>query len=266
MNLTITPKIISFNNTQNNNKRRQDKNHTTNSQITYKNIHAYKDFNIMFTGRTPENFYAQDFNRNNMPSSMKEYLDYDYEERQHIPPEQMMREVFKYIELADNFEDVKNIYPDEELFSNLHENKMKNKTSILAEIKMAKEMSDTPLLKDGNNNFGMYLLKKIYLEGKTLKEINKDFYEKDMNEEYRGIISKPLSNDDTTAYGIKFPKQSFWHSFIATREEYKKFFVTLPKNSVNPAARLPKKEETKETESNTPIERKRATRKYLLPT
>lgn len=266
MNLTITPKIISFNNTQNNNKIRQDKNHTTNSQITYKNIHAYKDFNIKFTGRTPENFYAQDFNRNNMPSSMKKYLDYDYEERQHIPPEQMMREVFKYIELADNFEDVKNIYPDEELFSNLHENKMKNKTSILAEIKMAKEMSDTPLLKDGNNNFGMYLLKKIYLEGKTLKEINKDFYEKDMNEEYRGIISKPLSNDDTTAYGIKFPKQSFWNSFIATREEYKKFFVTLPKNSVNPAARLPQKEETKETESNTPIERKRATRKYLLPT
>ena len=103
MNLTITPKIISVNNTQHNKKIQQDKNHTTNSQIKYKNIHAYKDFNIMFTGRTPENFYAQDFNRNNMPSSMKEYLDYNYEERQHIPPEQMMREVFKYIELADNF-------------------------------------------------------------------------------------------------------------------------------------------------------------------
>ena len=84
MNLTITPKIISVNNTQHNKKIQQDKNHTTNSQIKYKNIHAYKDFNIKFTGRTPENFYAQDFNRNNMPSSMKKYLDYDYEERQHI--------------------------------------------------------------------------------------------------------------------------------------------------------------------------------------
>lgn len=87
-----------------------------------------------------------------------------------------------------------------------------------------------------------------------------------MNEEYKGIITKPLSNDDTAAYGIKFPKQSFWNSFIATREEYKKFFVTLPKNSINPAARLPKEAKTKHAENNAPVERKRAPRKYSIPT
>lgn len=38
---------------------------------------AYRDYNISFTGRTPEDFYAQDFNRNNMPSTMKDYLYYD---------------------------------------------------------------------------------------------------------------------------------------------------------------------------------------------
>lgn len=242
MNITITPYRLGQNKHQQfTNKKQQN----TNSQFPhrkmgYDNILAYQDFNINFTGRTPENFYAQDFNRNNMPVSMREYLDYDYETRQHIPPEQMMREVFKYIEIADNFSDVKNIYPNEDLFKNLHQNNVKGKTSILAEIKMAKDIEDAPLLKDGSDDFGMYLLKKIYLEGKTLKEINKDFYEKDMNEKYKGIITKSLSKDDPAAYGIRFPKQSFWNSFIATRDEYRKFFVTLPKNTTNPAVHLPR--------------------------
>ena len=29
------------------------------------------------------------------------------------------------------------------------------------------------------------------------------------------------------AYGIKYPDHAFWKSFIATRDEYKKFFVTF---------------------------------------
>lgn len=197
-------------------------------------VFAYSDFNITFSGRTPEDFYAQDFNRENMPSTMKIFLDYDYEQRQHMPPEQMMQEVFKYIKEANNFSDVKSLYPNEELFQNLHQNHQKNKTSVLAEIKMAKDLSDTPLLKDGSDDFGMYLLKKIYLEGKTIKEISKDFYEKDLNDEYKGIITKPINYDTTSAYGIKYPKSEFWQSFIATRDEYKKFFIKLPKNMVDP--------------------------------
>ena len=148
--------------------------------IKYTNIPVYKDYNISFSGRTPEDFYSQEFNRNNMPDSMKEYLNFNYEERQHIPPEQMMHEVFKYLEIADDFQDVKDIYPNEKLFDSLHENNQNNRSSILWEIKVAKQLSDEPLLKDGSNNFGMYLLKKIYLEGKTVKEISKDFYEKDI--------------------------------------------------------------------------------------
>lgn len=255
------------------NKRQQNNNKNVQNPIEQNNsarqIFAYQDFNISFRGRTPEDFYAQDFNRNNMPTSMKEYLDYDYETRQHIPPEQMMAEVFKYLKKANNFSDVKSIYPNEELFQNLHSNKIKGKTSLLAEISMVKDMEDAPLLKDGSDDFGMYLLKKIYLEGKTLKEINKDFHEKDINDTYKDIITKPLTNNDTAAYGIRFPKQAFWHSFIATRDEYKKFFVTLPKNSTNPAAHLPSQNEhrtTTQTSNTKSTEHpKRATRKYKIP-
>lgn len=267
MKITATPHVTPIN-TYVYNRKKNDKTsqNATNPQISYTNVHAYQDFGISFTGRTPENFYEQDFNRNNMPQSMKEYLDYDYETRQHIPPEQMMNEVFKYINVADNFEDVKKVYPNEDLFKNLHENKSRNISSVLYEIKTAKEMSDAPLLKDGSNNFGMYLLKKIYTEGKTIKEINKDFYTKDLNDEYKGIITKPITDKTTAGYGIKFPKQAFWNSFIATRDEYRKFFVTLPKNTTNPAVHLQKGNKTERTENKAPVEEKITPRKYTIAT
>ena len=196
-----------------------------------RNVFAYQDYNISFMGRTPEDFYAQDFNRKNMPKTMRDYLDYDYQTRQHIPPEQMMGEVFKYLNRVDNFEHVKGLYPQEDLFENLHENNIKSRKGILSEIAVAREVGDKPLLKNGSDNFGMYLLRKIYTEGKTLKEISKDFLEKDINDEYKGFITEPIDYSTLRAYGIKYPKQAFWHSFIHTRDEYKQFFVTLPKNS-----------------------------------
>lgn len=193
---------------------------------------AYTDYNISFGSRTPENFY--EFNSESMPYTMRNYLSYDYEERQHIPPEQIMNEVFKYLDDADNFSDVKRLYPNEDLFKNLHPLKINARKGILSEIKVARDLSDTPLLKDGSDDFGMYLLKKIYKEGKTVKEISKDFLEKDINDEYKGFVTSPIDHATTSAYGIKFPDNGFWHSFIATREEYKKFFKELPKNNYDP--------------------------------
>ena len=190
---------------------------------------GYKDFNINFRGRTPENFYAQEFNIKNMPETMNTYLNEDYETRKHFPPEQIMNQSFKYLEVMNNFSDVKSTYPDEKLFSGLHEANLKGRSGILSDIKIAKGMSDAALLKDGTDDFGMYLLKKIFLEGKTIKEINKDFYEKDLASEYKGVVTQPITYGTTSAYGIKYPKTDFWHSFIATRDEYKKFIVDLPK-------------------------------------
>lgn len=222
------------------------------AQNSVSKMFAYQDFNISFAGRTPEDFYAQDFNRENMPKAMKTYLNYDYEQRQHIPPEQMMGEVFKHLDKAKNLMDVKNIYPHEvePLFDNLHPNNIKSKKGILSEIKVARDLSDTPLLKDGSDDFGLYLLKKIYKEGKTLKEISKDFLEKDINEEYKGFITAPIDYSTTSAYGIKFPNHAFWHSFISTRDDYKAFFVTLPKNTVDPNRIVAAESNSKTTSRN----------------
>ena len=203
-------------------------NKTNTTQTIPMQMNAYQDFNINFRGRTPENFYEQEFNVRHMPERMKKYLQENYEVRKHIPPEQIMNESFKYLEVTENFDEVKDIYPE---FSNLHDANLKGRTGILADIKLSRELSDTPLFKDGSDNLGIYLLRKIYLEGKTIKEINKDFYEKDLNPEYKGAITQPITYSTTSAYGIQYPKTDFWNSFIATRDEYKKFFVDLPKQN-----------------------------------
>ena len=230
-------------------------NKTNTTQTIPMQMNAYQDFNINFRGRTPENFYEQEFNVRHMPERMKKYLQENYEVRKHIPPEQIMNESFKYLEVTENFDEVKDIYPE---FSNLHDANLKGQTGILADIKLSRELSDTPLFKDGSDNLGIYLLRKIYLEGKTIKEINKDFYEKDLNPEYKGAITQPITYGTTSAYGIQYPKTDFWNSFIATRDEYKKFFVDLPKQNKSQLKKeLVKKQHTTEPE-------KKYTRKYAL--
>lgn len=213
-------------------KTQNDENKNISQGYTTPIMNSYQDFNVNFRGRTPENFYAQEYNVKYMPNEMKKYLAVDYENRKHIPPEQVMGEVFKFIPMADNVEDVKELYPDEELFANLHEASLKGRTGILSDIRLAREIEKAPLFNDNSDDLGVYLLKKIYMEGKTIREINKDFYEKDLNKAYRGVITQPINYGTTSAYGIRYPKQDFWNSFIATRDEYREFFIAnLPKTS-----------------------------------
>lgn len=244
-----------INNTYKNNTQNKET-ATVSNPITF----AYQDFNINFKGRTPESFY--EYNASIMPKKMQAYLNEDHDSRKYIPPEQIMSESYKYLAVADSFEDVKSIYPSEvePLFANLHEASLKGRSGILSDIKIAREMSDKPLFADGSDHLGLYLLRKIFLEGKTMREINQDFYEKDLNPEYKGIVTQPItsgSTGTTGAYGIKFPNRDFWNSFIATRDDYKKFLVNLPKQS---------KEELKKelSEPKAEVEKKPYVRKYKI--
>lgn len=200
------------------NRDNKNKNQTTENR-TYNPIY-YSDFNITFgarLNRTPANFYAQPFNKAGMPKSMKDYLIDDYEDRQNVPPAQMMKIVFEPINYADNLEEVKELFPDEPLFQNLTDKpNRKSRTGVLAEIELMRD-ENTSLFKNGKNDLGMYLLKKIYLEGKSLKEINTDF-SKDISSAYKGL--SPIDYDTFSAYGIKMPNRGFWKSFLATRDDF----------------------------------------------
>lgn len=214
----ITPLFYTQKNTKkSDNKNLLSKNNYTNYSY---NPLAYRDYNVNFTARlfrTPENFYEQPFNRNNMPDTMKTYLFNDYEDRKNMPPNQMMKLVYGDIEETKSLEQVKRIFPDESLFANLTDipNK-KARTGVIAEIELIRQENKS-LFKNGKDNLGHYLLKKVYLEGKTLKEINSDF-EKDISVYYKGL--SPIHYETLSAYGIKFPKSAFWKSFIATREDF----------------------------------------------
>ena len=211
--LFITPK----NNT--NNLIQQNPTSKSVQSGTYNPLY-YRDYNINFKARlfrTPANFYAQPFNQTGMPKTMKDYLNDDYEDRQNIPPAQMMKIVFEPIKMADTLEDVKEIFPDEPLFDNLTTTpKRKARTGVIAEIDLMKD-ENTKLFKNSDDTLGLYLLKKIYLEGKSLKEINKDF-QNDISPDFNGL--SPIDYTTITAYGIKMPNQGFWKSFLATREDF----------------------------------------------
>ncbi len=208
----ITPFNV-YTNTQNLKKQQK-----TNVQNNAYNPIAYND--LTFTARlfrTPENFYAQPFNKNGMPETMKDYLNADYLDRQKMPPAQMLKLVFDDINETKNLEQVKRIFPDEPLFKDLTDTpNRKVKTGILAEIDVMREENKS-LFKNGKDNLGHYILKKIYTEAKTLKEINADF-KKDVSVHYNGL--SPIEYDTLRAFGIKFPNNSFWKSLTATREEF----------------------------------------------
>ena len=203
-------------------KNNNDEKSPFNKEFTVKNYNpvSYRDYNINFTARlfrTPANFYAQPFNRNGMPVTMKEYLFEDYEDRQNMPPAQMLKVVYSDINNVKSLDEVKEIYKDEPLFENLTDNpNRKSRTGVLAEIDLMKDENKS-LFKDGSDNLGIYLLRKIYQEGKTLKEINTDFLN-DISPEYKGLSQ--IEYNTLSAYGIKYPNLSFWKSLTATREEF----------------------------------------------
>jgi len=197
---------------------------------------AYQDFNISFGERlfrTPENFYEQDFNEQNMPKTLHKYIyeGVDSNFKRTIPPAQAMKEAFGKINFAKDLDTVKLLYPDEPLFKNLSSTpNKKSREGLLGMINLLKDdpeykAQNRTLFKNGQDDLGMYILKKIYLEGKTLKEINKDFA-RDVSVYYKSYDIKP---QDYAAFGIRFPEKPFWKSFIATREDFP--YVYIPRTT-----------------------------------
>ena len=195
-------------------------------------MYAYRDYNISFGARlfrSPQNFYEQEFNEQNMPKSLHEYIyeTGDPEFRRSVPPAQAMKEVFGKISEAKDLDEVRKMYPNEPLFKNLSATpKRKSREGLLGMINLLKEdpsYADKTLFKNGKNDLGMYILKKIYIEGKTLKEINQDF-SKDVSVHFKCYDITP---QDYSAFGIRFPEKPFWKSFIATREDFP--YVYIPR-------------------------------------
>lgn len=211
-----------------------------NTQQNYMSIYTKSNFTPTFgerLHRTPENFYAQKFNQDNMPKTVKEYLYKDFSEHHHMPPAQLQREAFEYLKIADTIDDVKSTYPEEPLFQSLRSvNETKPSTGILLLLKWDAQTSNTPIFKDKENkDLTVYLLKKVYLEGKTISEINNDF-DNDATEEIKrelGVKDKNyFSNSTFRTLGVKYPNLSYYNSFVATRND-KEYIPPKRKSTVH---------------------------------
>lgn len=237
-----------------NSKKENKSNNDSLNNMTY-NPHSYRDFNISFSQRlfrTPENFYAQPFNKNGMPDTMKDYLNADFSDRQKMPPAQMLKVVFDDIKETKSLEQVRRLFPEEPLFKNLTDTpNRKSRTGVLAEIEIMHQ-DDKSLFKNGQNNLGLYLLKKIYTEAKTLKEINTDF-QKDISVHYKGL--SPIDYSTLAAFGIKYPNNSFWKSLTATREEFP--YEYKPRNPIVSRSTQPKSSASEPSVPATKSEKRR---------
>ncbi len=207
--------------------KKENNSSTTPIKNSYSEYFSYQDYNINFKGRlnrTPENFYEQKFNLENMPVTVKNYLYEDFEEHHHMPPAQLQREAYAYLNIADTVQDIKDAYPNEPLFGKLKEVAETKPTSgILLLLKWDAQTSKTPIFKNPKNkSITTYLLKKVYLEGKTIEELNKDF-DKDSTEAIKKELGikdgKYFSHSTIRALGIKYPNLSYYNSFLATRND-----------------------------------------------
>ena len=113
--------------------------------------------------RTPENFYEQEFNKKGMPKTMKDLLYSNYAVNSKKPPAQLSREAFADLELCENIEDVKEMFPNEPLFADLKTlETIRPKGGYLFQLR-AYGLGNKAVLKS-EEDLTVYLLKKIFLE------------------------------------------------------------------------------------------------------
>lgn len=188
----------------------------------------FNDHMIAFKARVDkglERFY--DTNKDRMPLTVKRYV-VALEDKTRLTPLQAQNRAFSKLNEAKNVKDIKKYFESEELFSDLIEPEQSKATrGILQSLKENSELlalSGESILKD-NTDFTVYLVKKVFLEAKTIDEINKDL-ENDLNEDFKADFkfknkdAKYVYGSTLKSLGIKMPPFEYQQSLRYTRDGY----------------------------------------------
>jgi len=156
------------------------------------------------------------------PDTFKKFMA-TLEDKSRYTPVEALKEAFKALDSAKTVQDVKDAFPNEKLFNNLKRFQDTKATDGLLYIyREFKELYKDSILKNGED-LSIYLLKKIFHEAKTRKEINEDIkndLDGDIIIEFkhrypdREFIPRTL----LTALGIKRPDPRFQQSIIYTKD------------------------------------------------
>lgn len=217
------------NKAQNNQENQMNNKYTAGSQNSL--INNFNDYILFFGARVDKGlnrFY--DANKDNMPVTVRNFVE-PLEYREIYTPLEAQQEAFKNLKNAKSVEDIKETYPDEPLFKDLkNPENLKATRGILSVLRENKELLDLYGISalESNENFTVYLVKKIFLEAKTIDEINKDL-DMDLNSE---VKSEFKSKNPESAYitpstlkslGIHSPSFEYQQSLRYTREGYSDF-------------------------------------------
>lgn len=188
----------------------------------------FNDHLLSFKARVDkglERFYET--NEERMPITVRRYVD-ALEDKSRLTPLEAQQRAFDKLETAQSVEDIKKHFADEPLFAELkNPEDTKATRGILNSIKENKELIelyDKGILKD-KKNLTVYLVQKVFLEGKTIDEINKDL-ENDLDEDFKADFkfknndSKYVYSSTLKALGIKTPPFEYQQSLRYTREGY----------------------------------------------
>ena len=162
-------------------------------------------------------------NEHRMPSTVKAYID-SLKDKFSISPLEAQKNAFGKLLEAKSIEDVKALFPYEELFANLIPSvETKATNGILSIFREFKEAYQS-ILKSGED-LSVYLLRKLFTEAETIDEINLDL-EQDLNDDIaqefknrHGEASYILSST-LRALGIATPDIAYQNSLRFTREGY----------------------------------------------
>ncbi len=185
------------------------------------NNYSYNDY-LMFTSKVDkglERFY--EFNKERMPLTLKNYIDL-LDSKDGVEPIDALVNAFEGLIIADNIKDVKDYFEDEPLFQNLVPiEKTRPSKGLLYDIKvMQKDLDEygETVLSTGED-LSVYLLKKIFLEAKSLPEINEDL-NKDLNPVFQKEDKKYIAYSTFEALGIQLPSKEYLTSLRYTKPGY----------------------------------------------
>lgn len=221
--MKIAPvKFFSIQKSNNNYKKINQSGYTNN--VDYSPISYPANYYLSFGARVDKGlnrFYEQ--NKDVMPITVKSYIEnLSSDDKQVITPLQAQANAFEFLTICDSVDDVKDIYDNEPLFENLKKATDTRATrGLLYDIRLMSDdiKSDGDFVVKGEEDLTLYLLKKVYLESKTIAEINEDLHS-DLNPIFQNDEKNYVSSSTLSALGIKLPKNEYLTSLRYTREGY----------------------------------------------
>ena len=228
MKISPVHSYFNFAYSQKNNKKENNINNEYSPNKQFELRSKFNDYMLSFGARVDkglERFY--DVNKDRMPHTVRKYVE-SLPDKKTLSPLEAQKNAFEDLQLSDSIEDIKEMFPEETLFQGLKN--PEDTKAVRGILQAAKEdaelleLSDMGVLKD-KTNLTVYLVKKIFLEAKTIEEINKDL-ENDLEPDFKADFkfknpdSQYIHGSTLKALGIKMPAVEYQQSLRYTRDGY----------------------------------------------